>query len=498
MYLLLVAVLIILVTSLLVASYNRPKNYPPGPLRIPVIGQVFSLDRKQPHKTLDRWAAKYGPAFSVKLGVQDLVVLSSPDIIREAFSLPETSVRPGSSVLTMPARGNYGLVLSNGSLWKENRSLISRYLRDLGSGKSNFENIVREEVEEVIKREFLPKLGHSIDLTHSFYVAILSIMWVVGVGKRIAYEDKRVKQILDAVGGYLQTLTRAAPLEFFPWLQYLGPDRVFRLKQLATFMGDFNKIAKFLVDEHKATYDNSQMRDYIDCYIKKMKEEEGNPHSNFFEWQLLANLFDLFGAGGETTATTLRWALLFLCRYPDHQKKLQEEIDDVIGRHRPPKFKDKNMMPYMEAFIAEVQRAGNIAPAAIPHSTDQDTIIAGYTIPKGTRLLALQYRVHTDPALWSNPRQFDPTRFLDANGKFVKNDNLIPFSVGRRQCPGEILARMELFLFITSFLQRFRFSFPEGQEVGEEPNETTGKAVLEPQPYQLIVQTREDRQKKTM
>jgi len=66
------------------------------------------------------------------------------------------------------------------------------------------------------------------------------------------------------------------------------------------------------------------------------------------------------------------------------------------------------------------------------------------------------WHVHNDPDLWPNPRRFDPERYLDENGRFVKSDKVIPFSIGPRICLGENFARIEIFLFIYSILQKFR------------------------------------------
>lgn len=492
MWLFLATMVVSLVVWLLVSSFRRPNNYPPGPPRIPVVGQIFALDRMQSYKTLDRWAAQYGPVFSVKLGSKEMVVLSSADLIREAFSRPEFSVRPESALLDYLYKGKFGFANSSGALCNENRLFTLRHLKNFGIGRSTIEDNVMEQIKVLMDREFIPKLGQAMDVTYIINICILNTLWTAVVGEKLQYGDKKIEHFFDTADTVAKIINTAAVVDFFPWLINILPDSILNLNRLANSVGDFRNFIKKLLQEHRVTYDDSKMRDYLDYYIKKMKEEEGKLDSNFFEWQLLCNVWDLFVAGGDTTATTLRWAFLFLCGYPQHQMKLQKEIDDVIGKHRQPKYRDKDQMPYMEAFIAEVQRVGNIAPTGGPlHAADQDTTIAGYTIPKGTIVAALLYRVHSDATVWKNPRQFDPRRFLDIDGKFVNNKNLMPFLVGRRQCLGENLARVELFLFLTSFLQRFRFSFPKGVTVNEEQR-ANGRNIAEPQFYQLIVELRSE------
>ena len=140
---------------------------------------------------------------------------------------------------------------------------------------------------------------------------------------------------------------------------------------------------------------------------------------------------DLFAAGTETTATTLLWALLFLLHNPDIMQRAQRVIEEVLGPSRMPSMKDKLHMPYIEAVLAEVQRMGDIVPLGVPHANTEDVFLRGYRIPKRTHFYPLLYATHRDPNIWQEPDRFNPERFLDGDGKFVKNEHLIPFSMGK-------------------------------------------------------------------
>lgn len=170
----------------------------------------------------------------------------------------------------------------------------------------------------------------------------------------------------------------------------------------------------------------------------------------------------MFGAGTETTSNTLRWAMLYMAKYPDIQDKVHAEIDHIIGQSRQPSMDDRINMPYTYAVIHEIQRFGNIVPFTPPRVASKDTTVAGYLIPKGVMILPMLKPILDDKNEYATPDQFNPGHFLDQNENFVKRDNFIPFSIGKRMCPGEQLARMELFLFFTSLLQRFTFQPPDG------------------------------------
>ncbi|NWI08515.1 CP2G1 protein, partial [Crypturellus soui] len=117
---------------------------------------------------------------------------------------------------------------------------------------------------------------------------------------------------------------------------------------------------------------------------------------------------------------------------------------------------DRARMPYADAVIHEVQRVSDLLPMDVPHMVTRDTLFRGYLLPKGTEVYPLLSTALNDPSMFANPNAFDPGNFLGADGSFRKNEAFVPFSSGKRICLGEALARMELFLFFTSVLQRFR------------------------------------------
>ena len=145
---------------------------------------------------------------------------------------------------------------------------------------------------------------------------------------------------------------------------------------------------------------------------------------------------DLLFAGTETTTNTLTWSIIYLLNYPDVMRKVQEEIDRVLGDNGIPSMVDKQKMPYVEATVMEIQRMADVAPLAVPHSRLEDVALRGYTIPKGTSVIPNLYAVHRDDRIWDDPYQFKPSRFLDKNGEIVRRIELIPFSVGKLICIG--------------------------------------------------------------
>lgn len=180
--------------------------------------------------------------------------------------------------------------------------------------------------------------------------------------------------------------------------------------------------------------------------------------------QLTAVVGDLFSTGTETTSTTIMWAILYLIRNKHIQDKMHQEIVDVVGHSRLPNMADKPCLPYCEAVILESLRLGNIVPFAIPYYVTEDFVYKGYTFPKGAIIFLSIDSALSSEETFPNSDEFNPDRFIDADGNLHGQEKILAFSAGRRVCLGESLARMELFLYLTSMVQRYEFLSPKGQD----------------------------------
>ncbi|KAK3084094.1 hypothetical protein FSP39_008030 [Pinctada imbricata] len=178
--------------------------------------------------------------------------------------------------------------------------------------------------------------------------------------------------------------------------------------------------------------------------------------------QLQKAIFDLFVAGTDTTATALRWFILILLHKPEIQDRMRTEIHSKIGEFRFPSTADRSKLPYCDSVLHEVLRFGNTIPIPMPRGLTEDLFFQGFIIPKHALLFPNFDSVHSDPNVFENPAEFIPTRFLSNDGFLTGTENVIAFGIGPRICLGESLARMELFLFAVSMVQRFEFLPPDG------------------------------------
>lgn len=304
--------------------------------------------------------------------------------------------------------------------------------------------------------------GKPFDAQSLITSAVSNIICCLVFGDRFEYTDKQYQGILQKLNEivYLQGSFWTQVYNTYPWLMKWVPGPHQRIFTLTQNLDDFVEIK---IKEHRESLDPSSPRDYIDCFLTEMGEKE-DTNSGFDLKNLAVCTLDLLAAGTETTTTTLHWGLLFMMYYPDIQERVQAEIESVVGSSRLPSVTDRENMPYTDAVIHEIQRMGNIVPLNLVRMANKDTVLDKYTIPKGTAILTTLNSVLHDESMWETPHTFNPQHFLDQDGKFRKREAFLPFSAGKRVCLGEQLARMELFLFFTSLLQRFSFSACAGEQ----------------------------------
>eukprot|EP00058_Branchiostoma_floridae_P001850 XP_002587338.1 hypothetical protein BRAFLDRAFT_100536 [Branchiostoma floridae] len=409
------------------------------------------------------WAKKYGDVFTAYFGPTRTVVLNGYATIHEALvkNAEDFSSRPTAQASFTPDGKTLGIAQEvYGPKLKEHRKFAVMNLRDFGLGKKSLEGKILEEsralCDEISKID-----GRPFCISQMMQNAVSNVICSVLFGRRYEYDDMAFKSLLQSMRGILTRDFAVVLAQFFSPVKVLPGVRK-PYQQLRKNMKKLEEHIKEKIKEHEETLDSDNIRDFIDAFILESKKRQGHGNSIFTEQEHTVIVYQMFLAGTDTTTNTLHWALLYMILHPDIQEKVQQEIDSVLGPNQKPEMVHRSQMPYTEATLAEVTRISPVTPITIPHGTSNDTVFRGYNIPKDTVVTVNIWSVHHDPKLWPEPDKFDPTRFIDDEGKYVKKIEIIPFSIGRRICPGEQLARMELFLFFTSLLQRFTFKLPEG------------------------------------
>ncbi|XP_060114369.1 cytochrome P450 2F3-like [Heteronotia binoei] len=476
------------ISCLLFLTFSSKKKFrhlPPGPTPLPFLGNMLQVDVKDLIKSLRELGRTYGPMYTFHLGSRPCVVLSGYQVLKEALidKAEEFSGRGDFPAVQMWSKGN-GIVYGTGECWRQLRRFAITTFKNFGMGKRSIEERIKEEAQFLME-EFRKTQGKPFDPTFFLSCAGSNVICTLVFGSRFEYTDKKFLMLMNLINRNwkLMSSTWGQLLFTFPEIMkhIPGPHRQIyqNYLKLAEFVGE-------RLEMNRQTLDPSNPRDFIDCFLLKIQQEKKNPKTYFNEDTMSKTTVNLFFAGTETVSSTLKYGLRILLRHPEVEEKLHEEIDQVIGLNRSPCMEDRQQMPYTDAVVHEIQRFADIVPMGVPHTVTRDIEFRGYTLPKDLNIIPLLCTSQFDPTQFKNPTSFDPTHFLDENGRFKKNDAFMAFSAGKRVCLGEGLALMELFIFLTTILQNFRLKpLMDPQDIDITP-ESTGLGSI-PRPYQFCL-----------
>ncbi|KAF5272510.1 hypothetical protein FQA39_LY18788 [Lamprigera yunnana] len=415
----------------------KPKEYPPGPRWLPIVGNYTFFRRRLEklryhHLVWDELAKMYGPVVGLKMGKDFVVTVFGMEAVREVLTRDEFDGRPDGFFFRLRTFGKrLGIVFSDGELWQKQRKFSLHHLKNFGLGKREMELNVAEESKELIA-DFDEKSGQS-----DFHAQRIRCER----DERSLDDDGR---LLDISGGLLNQM---------PLVRFIAPNACGYTKVVSVL----SRLWHFLeetIAEHRKTVCSSHSRDLIDAFLQKMNISTAD--DSFTDEQLLSLCLDLFMAGSETTSNTLSFAMLYMVKYADVQRRVQKEIDNVVGRNRWPTMQDKMNLPYTEAVLMEVMRIANVPPLGIAHRAICEATLFGYKVPKGSIVLTSLYSIHMDKNFWKDPDQFRPERFLTEERQLIIPDwNFLPFGRGKRRCLGESLAKTNYFHFFTAMLHNF-------------------------------------------
>ncbi|KAL7638034.1 UNVERIFIED_CONTAM: hypothetical protein RMT77_011659 [Armadillidium vulgare] len=447
---------------------KRKGNHPPGPSGLPFIGTF-------PYGTIEECIPimkKYGNIFMINAGAINFLYICDFETGKECLSKFDFADRPTWKGMRLfkgerdQGKAN-GIIFSNGSHWLHNRRFLLRHLRDLGMGKSKMEGIIMKEVEGLIEI-FKTLTKEPSKLPLSINIAVLNILWELVASHRYDYGDEKLKFLMGKISEIDDIFMLLLIPEFFPIVNYIIPKSILNYligkNKFERVCQEFQDIIQPFIDNHLKTLNPSDPRDLMDDYLIEMEEKKSENYSHFNITDLTRITFDLFLAGNETTSDMTRWFLIYMARFQEIQEKIQKEIDRVVPRDTLPGLEHRNELSFLDAAINEVQRHCSMFPLGVFRFTTKDVKLKGYDVPKGTVVMSLAALSHRDPTYFKDPDKFDPSRFLDKNGKYIPTcDGFQAFGIGKRQCLGEQFARMELYLITASLLQNFTFAPPEGE-----------------------------------
>ncbi|NWI96845.1 CP2CE protein, partial [Pitta sordida] len=296
----------------------KSRGFPPGPTPFPIIGSIWWIKFRSDHGSLKKLAKAYGNICTLWLGHRPAVVLYGFQAVKNGLTTnsEDVSGRLQTYFFNKMANGK-GILLSNGLIWKQQRNFGIGTLRKLGMGSKRMERGIQTEAHYLVEF-FRDKDGKAVDPSFPIVHAVANVICAAVFGHRFSLEDKTFRQLIEAYNCIVAFGNSPSyfACELLRWpVQYLSG-----FLQKVAFSREF--VRSFVRQEIKSHREKGRIdepEDFIDFYLEQIEKTKNNPSSTFDEDNMVQSVFDLFLGGSETTATTLRWALLYMLVYPDIQ-----------------------------------------------------------------------------------------------------------------------------------------------------------------------------------
>jgi cytochrome P450 len=384
----------------------------------------------RPIASLERWRARYGKRFTIKLpGSPRFVMVCDPADVKEIFTAPPDVLHPGEGARRVlePVVGKNSVILLDEAAHMEQRKLMLPAFH--GERMARLSDLMTEAAEREVaswprdtRFELHPRM-QALTLE-----IILRAVFGLDPGPRLDALRERLAAMLEfgdrpislapPQEGTLaaEVLARVGPFSTFVRLQAQADELIFELL-------------------HERRRDESD-RDDVLAMLLAARHEDGSPMS---EQELRDELMTMLVAGHETTASSLAWAFSRLPHYPQVLKRLTDEVRAGNGD------------AYLTATIQETLRRRPVLPNVAPRMVKKPVEIGGWSYPVGISIVPNAYLVHHDPVTYPDPYAFRPERFLDEPpGTYT----WIPFGGGRRRCIGASFAMLEMKIMLRAVLSQ--------------------------------------------
>ncbi|KAH1072988.1 hypothetical protein J1N35_025316 [Gossypium stocksii] len=456
-YSLLWALILWVATKVITSTH---KNHPPSPLALPILGHLHLL--KEPlHRTLFTLSQKHGHIFSLKLGSRFLVVVSSPSSVQECFTKNDIVLanRPrfimgkyvGYNYTTL-GLGPYG------DHWRNLRRLST--IEIFSSTRLNMSlDIRRDEVSRLLRRLYQVSADGfaKVELKSVFSELTFNIIMRMMAGKRYYGDEatqnsdegrrfrKMIKELFElAVSSY--------PGDFLPILQLVDYDGY--IKRIKDLGSKTDELMQGMIHEHRSNKGDLNIKNTMITHLLSMQESQ----PEYYTDEIIKGLIQvILNAGTDTTAITLEWAMSNLLNNPHVLEKARAELDKLVGQEKLVEEADVAKLPYLQSIISETLRLYPAAPLLVPHSASEICSIGGYEIPKDAIVMVNAWAIQRDPKLWDDALSFKPERFEEGKEMSDQIYKLMPFGLGRRACPGMVLAQHVLGLTLGALIQCFEW-----------------------------------------
>ncbi|KDP27300.1 hypothetical protein JCGZ_20288 [Jatropha curcas] len=415
----LLAALFFILILLILSEKSKTKNLPPGPRKLPIIGDLHLFSTSYPiHNRLRDLSKKYGGVMYLKLGQVPTIVIGTPEAAKEMMKTNDVCFadRPNPQSSALVTYNFLDIAYAPyGDYWRQLRKIC---IVELLSTKrvQSFRSIREEEVANRI-RDISSSSGKPFNLS---------------------------KRIFALTYGITASEMRT---------------------RLMNARDEADRVIESIINDHRANKKTTGETDDIVNVLLKL-QDNGNLQFSLTNTSIKAVILDIFIAGSETSSTTVEWAMSEVLKNPRILRKAQEELRKVFDKKGKVDEEGLQEINYLKLIIKETLRMHPPGPLLIPRECRESCELNGYKIPAKAKVIVNSWALARDPNYWTEPDTFYPERFLDSTVDFKGNNyEFIPFGAGRRICPGISFATPTIELPLANFLYHFDWQLPGGMKL---------------------------------
>ncbi|QHO26584.1 Cytochrome P450 [Arachis hypogaea] len=438
-------------------------NLPPGPRKLPIIGNMHNLVGSMPHECLRNLASKYGPLMHLKLGEVSHIIVTSPQMAQEIMKTQDLNFCDRPNLLfarVMNYNGTDIAFAPYGEYWRHVRKICTMELLTAKRVQS-FRRIREAEVSELVKA-ISQSQGSIFNLSHKILSMTYGIAARIVFGKKYSYYDVFISSFEEA----LQIGGRNCIADLYPSirivLEMMSRDKT-KIEELHL---KSDKIVQDIIDDHKIKKggkceEEADDEDLVDVLLKFQQKDSEYPLTDD---NIKAVIQDMFAGGGETSSAVVEWAMAEMIKKPKVMEAAQAEIRRVYGSKGYVDESELDQLTYLKSIIKETLRLHPSLPLLVPRENKEPCQIKEYQIPSNSRIIINAWAIGRDPRYWVDAMEFKPERFVDNYSIENRGTNFefIPFGGGRRMCPGIAFATPNMELPLAQLLYHFDWMLPNG------------------------------------